>query len=289
MHSEVIYKPELISNFEPETIIDTFKQTAEVLSKEPPLINLSANSGEAIFVGDTHGDFTLTKYIAKKFLTNEKSYLIFLGDYIDREPEPEGSLYNLLYVCLLKINFSDRVFILKGNHEAHYAVFCYPYEFDSNLIDIFGTFGRDIHSAAIEVFKEMPLMIKTTNGVVASHAGFPLQGQQINEKSRRDLILDILWADAEISPMFRGIGIPRFKEDDLEEFLKKIDAKCLIRGHDPYLANKIIYSNKCLTVFTSRTYASRAGVKIAKVKLSKQIRDARDVVLEDITSLYASE
>ncbi len=284
MHSEVIYRPELILKFDPDSIIEVFEQTAKFLSKEPPLLNLKEETGEAIFVGDTHGDFTSTKHVAKKFLGNEKSYLIFLGDYIDREPEPEGSLYNLLYICLLKLNFPDRVFILKGNHEAHYAVFCYPYEFDQVLIHIFGTFGRDIHDVAVEVFKEMPLMIKTQNGVVASHAGFPLQEQQINEKSRRDLILDILWADAEISPVFRGSEIPRFTEEDLNDFLKNISAKCFIRGHDPYLANKIIYSNRCLTLFTSRSYASRAGNKIAKTELSKQIRDATDVILEDVTS-----
>ncbi len=283
MHSEVLYKPDLVYDFTPDEIIEIFHLTKSVLEKDPPFVHLEMKKGKVIFIGDTHGDFSTTKYVVTRFIKHPDDYLIFLGDYIDREPEREGSFYNLLYLCLLKINFPERLVLLKGNHEAHYSVFCYPYEFDKELIDIFGLFGRQIHSAATEVFKEMPLMVRTSNGIIASHAGFPLNGQSVDDKSRRDLIIDILWADAEVSPMFRGFGIPKFTESKLTEFLESNNATCLIRGHDPYLAGKIIYSGKGLTIFTSRTYAKNAGIKIARVELSKQIRSARDIQVEDIT------
>lgn len=283
MLSEVLYNPELLENFDPDSIIEVFKTANEVLKKEPPFINLSFPEGEAIFVGDTHGDFSTTKYIVKRFL-QQKNILIFLGDYIDREPEPEGSLWNLVYLCLLKINFPDRVFLLKGNHEANYAVECLPYEFDQELIDIFGSTGVKIHDAAVSVFKEMPLMIKTINGVLAAHGGFPMEGQKIDDKSRKDLIIDILWADPQISPMFRGFGIPKFTEEQLINFLNSMNASCFIRGHDYNVAGKAIYSNRCITVFTCRRYAYLAGITVAKTDLSKKVNDAGDVVLEDLTS-----
>lgn len=289
MPSEVLYNSDFL-NYHPEEIIDTFNSCTEILKKDPPFIFLGENQGEVIFVGDTHGDFSATKFIASRFLKNQVKYLVFLGDYVDREPEPEGSLFNLLYICLLKINFPHRVFILKGNHEANYSVCCHPYEFEQNLIDIFGTIGREIHKYAVELFKEMPLMLQTINGIVSSHAGFPMRGQKVNHKSREDLILDILWADVDVSPMFRGYGIPKFTEAQLVEFLENTKAKCFIRGHDPYMAGKIIYSNKCITIFTSRSYAFRSGIKIVKAELSKNINDARDLTIEDITSyLIASE
>lgn len=284
MQLEVLYNPELIENLEPDSIIQVFKTTTEILKQEHPYIKLNFVEGEAVFVGDTHGDFSTTKYIVKRFFLQEtKNCLIFLGDYIDREPEPEGSLYNLLYLCLLKLNFPDRIFLLKGNHEAHYSVFCYPYEFDKELIDIFGKTGIKIHDTAISLFREMPLMIQTTNGIVASHAGFPFHGQQIDDKSKQDLILEILWTDAAISPMFRGFRIPKFTEEQLISFLNSINASCFIRGHDYHIAGKAIYSNKCITVFTCRRYASIAGITVVKVDLSKKINDARDVVLENLT------
>lgn len=289
MPSEVLYNSDFLSH-DPEDIIEIFNSCTEILKKDPPFIFLGENQGEIIFIGDTHGDFSTTKFIADSFLKNQVKYLVFLGDYVDREPEPEGSLFNLLYICFLKINFPNRVFILKGNHEANYAVCCHPYEFEQNLIDIFGKRGREIHKYAVELFKEMPLMFQSSNGIVASHAGFPMGRQKIDDKSREDLILDILWADADISPMFRGYGIPKFTETQLIEFLDKTNGKCFIRGHDPYMAGKIIYSNKCITIFTSRSYVFRSGIKIVRAELSKKINDARDLTIEDITSyLIASE
>lgn len=277
------YNSDSLKSFAPDEIIKIFRKTAEILKKEAPLIRLSLSEGEAKFIGDTHGDFSTTKYIVREFLEDtESQYLIFLGDYIDREPEPEGSFLNLLYLCLLKINFPEKVFLLKGNHEANYAVECFPYEFDQELVDIFGSYGFKIHEEAVNVFREMSLMIQTQNGVIAAHGGFPLRGQKINDKSKKDLIIDILWSDPAISPTFRGYGIPKFTEEDLLNFLNSVNASCFIRGHDYNVGGKIIYSNRCITVFTSRRYALHAGITLAKVDLSKKIRDARDIVLEDL-------
>jgi hypothetical protein len=290
MFLEILSNPDLIREFDLEEIEEVFISAIEVLKKEPPFLYLNAFKGEAVFIGDTHGDFLVSKYIARKYSPETDRYLIFLGDYIDREPEPEGALYNLLYLCFLKIKFSDRVFLLKGNHEANYAVSCYPYEFDQILIELFGAKGRQLHSITTQLFKEMPLMIKTENGIVASHAGFPLHGQKVDDKSREDLIIDILWADAEASPMFRGYGIPKFTEKQLIKFLNSINASCFIRGHDPYIGGKIIYSKKIITLSTSRTYAKWAGIKITRVKLSEKVENAENITLEDITSyLYTSE
>ncbi|WP_297212860.1 MULTISPECIES: metallophosphoesterase [Thermodesulfovibrio] len=288
MLSEVLYNQDIVRDLEPDEIIEKFLRGAGILALEPPLVRLEATEGEVVFVGDTHGDFSVTKYITNRFLREADKYLVFLGDYIDREPEPEGSLFNLLYLCLLKIEFPKRVFLLKGNHEAHYAFFCYPYQFDKSLVDIFGTYGRQIHAVAIDFFKEMPLMFKTCNGIIAAHAGFPLHGQSIDDKSRKDLIVDILWADAQISPMFRGFDIPKFSEEQLTEFLNKMNAKCFIRGHDPFLAGKSIYSKRCITLSTSRSYVFRGGMKIAKANLGQPVKNTDHILIEDITSCLAA-
>lgn len=280
MPSEALYNPELLDELEPDEIVEFLKQAREILRDEPALLELENSSAEATFVGDLHGDFKTAKEIVKSFLLNsDSSILIFLGDYIDREPEPEGAIKTVLYLSLLKINFSDRVYLLKGNHEAHYVVYFEPYEFERILVEIYGKYGEFIHKAAEELFREMPLMLRTQNGIVASHAGFPLRGQKVDSKSRRDLIIDILWADASVSPMFRGFDIPKFTERQLIEFLNSIQANCFIRGHDPYIAGKVVFSKKCLTLSTSRAYSHRAPVTLAKVKLSQYVRDAEDISL----------
>lgn len=290
MHLEVLYSPRLLDELEPDEIIDIFKEAREKLKDEPAFLEIENSDAEATFVGDLHGDFKITKVIVKNFLEKkDKSILIFLGDYIDREPEPEGAVKTFVYLSILKNHFKDRVYLLKGNHEAHYAVYCYPYEFDRLLVDTYGKYGEFIHSAAVELFKEMPLMVKTQNGIVASHAGFPLRGQSIDHKSRRDLILDILWADPVVSPMFRGFDIPKFTEAQLLEFLSSIRANCFIRGHDPYIAGKVVFSKKCVTLSTSRAYAHRAGISVATVKLSQYVKDADDISIVNPTFSDTSE
>ncbi|MEN2985601.1 MAG: metallophosphoesterase family protein [Thermodesulfovibrionaceae bacterium] len=283
MFLEALYNPSLVEDLSYEEILDVFKETAKTLQKEEAFVELNAKEAEAVFVGDTHGDFTVTKKIVKNFLEQQNQYLIFLGDYIDREPEPYGSLYNLLYLCLLKINFPERAYLLKGNHEANYAVECYPYEFEDELINIFGVYGRKLHEEAVSVFKQMPLMLKTQNGIVAAHGGFPLRGQKVDDKSRVDLVVEILWADPDISPTFRGFGIPKFSEKDLVSFLQSCQANCFIRGHDYRVGGKVIYSNRCITIFTCRRYASVAGITVAKVDLSKNINNAKDINLVSLT------
>lgn len=279
---EALYNPSLVEDLSIDEITEILKKTAHFLEKEEAFINLNLKDAKVVFVGDTHGDFTVTKQIVRDFLEKQNLCLVFLGDYIDREPEPYGSLYNLVYICLLKLNFPERVYLLKGNHEANYAVECFPYEFEDELINLFGVYGRKVHEEAVNLFKQMPLMLKTQNGVIASHAGFPLRGQKVDDKSRYDLIVDILWSDPEVSPTFRGWGIPKFSEKELSDFLKASEASCFIRGHDYRVAGKAIYSKRCITVFTCRRYASVAGITVAKADLSKEIKDADDIILETL-------
>jgi len=89
-------------------------------------------------VGDTHGDFETTKAIVKKFLNN-MDHLVFLGDYIDRSPTKWGSIYNITYLMLLKLLYPRKIILLKGNHECNYLIPCYPYEFEKEIIQRFGS------------------------------------------------------------------------------------------------------------------------------------------------------
>jgi len=53
-----------------------------IFRKEPNILKISRNP--CIFVGDTHGDLETSKRIVEEFLADEKTILIFLGDYVDR-------------------------------------------------------------------------------------------------------------------------------------------------------------------------------------------------------------
>ena len=73
-----------------------------------------------VAIGDVHGCYTLLKETIKP-LIGTQSEVVFLGDLIDRSPEPEGDLKVLRYVHNLQTNPQDyglsNVTVLKGNHE----------------------------------------------------------------------------------------------------------------------------------------------------------------------------
>jgi len=62
-------------------------QVFPLFVKEPALMELS---GDVVFVGDIHGDFTTAVAVMNRFLS--AGHVVFLGDYIDRAPIPGGSL-----------------------------------------------------------------------------------------------------------------------------------------------------------------------------------------------------
>lgn len=83
------------------------------LVKAPPI-------GEAIVVGDIHGDLESISYILEKSNFMKKAgggedvLLIFLGDYGDR-----GFYSPEVYYIVLKLKelFPERVVLMRGNHE----------------------------------------------------------------------------------------------------------------------------------------------------------------------------
>ncbi len=336
----VIENPDSVRSLNAEEIRKIIRFALPVLASEPALIRVqkSRKETEIIFAGDTHGDFETTKRIAARFLeVSDDCILVFLGDYIDRAPEPDWAIYNLLYLLALKCVFPQNVFLLKGNHETNYAIPCWPYDFKDDLRRMFGADGIGLHDEFVDVFREMPLMLKTENGIFASHAGFaraipsssarqssageastrmrgialhicapkvrtylrflgkrkhseqvhPAQNPRRRrniEKSSELLLMDVVWADPEISGTYRDAGIPRFNEIQLHNFLESAGCKVLIRGHDYHTMGKAIYGSRCLTISSSRRYAQFGGVLLARARLDRDIENALDIIVEDVSS-----
>lgn len=73
-----------------------------------------------VAIGDVHGCYTLLKETIKP-LIGSQSEVVFLGDLIDRSPEPDGDLKVLRYVNYLERYPHDfglsKVTVLSGNHE----------------------------------------------------------------------------------------------------------------------------------------------------------------------------
>ena len=292
----IIENPDEVGKLKENQISNYLFRVLDLLDKlnEPSLIELNGRD-EVIFVGDTHGDFETTKTIVQqKFLSNPNNKkLVFLGDYIDCTPPnvKYGSIKNITYLFLLKLSFPNQIYLLKGNHESIGTMPCHPYEFEDDLQRKFGTKTR-LHPIYLRLFAKLPLMIKTKNGIYAAHGGI-LKTANLNElknvdKNDKQVLSSIVWSDPIDYGPRRG-GIPRgdsFSSSELSIFLKNISAKVMIRGHDYNTLGYSIYDNKCLTIFSSRSYVDKGngGVLIAKSRLDRKINNVLDLEVEDISS-----
>ena len=90
---DVINDPDKVKSLDEREIEECLESVIPLLEKEKALVELN---GDVAFVGDTHGDFETTQSIVKRFF--DVDHIVFLGDYIDREPIKWGSIFNITYL-----------------------------------------------------------------------------------------------------------------------------------------------------------------------------------------------
>lgn len=276
---EILEKPDLVKNLDEREIEGYLDKVMLILKKEKAFLEPD-HSNTFVFAGDTHGDFDTTKAIVKNFF--DKNCLVFLGDYIDREPARWGSIYNIVYLFILKCYHPEKIYLLKGNHECNYIIPCFPYEFEGEIIQRFGS--SKLHNKFVEVFKTMPLMLLTKN-VFAAHGGI-IKGADLEKlrgigKNDATAIESLVWSDPAISPTYRGAGI-RFNEKDLTSFLDKINAKVFIRGHDYNTLGFSIYNGKCLTIFSSQRYKNMGNRGVLAATIEKTVTSIKDISVKNL-------
>ena len=154
------------------------RKAREVMAKEPPLLRLK---GKIIVAGDTHGDALVSRAVVKKFFDEKYDFLVFLGDYVDREPHDMDPFSNINFLLQTKLRHPEKIFLLKGNHEAYHFI-----PFHSDFIFAAG----EKYAEYDEIFKELPLAAMANN-VFLSHAGFPFSGR-IDKRDGR-VVEEITW------------------------------------------------------------------------------------------------
>lgn len=274
--------PNKVKRLDKNQIIQLLIKVKKILEQEQSLLKIK---GTIVFAGDTHGDFDTTQSITNQFIDHD--YLVFLGDFIDREPQQWGSIYNLLYLITLKILHPKKIILLRGNHEGNYLITCHPYELKKELVQKYGDIK--IHNFVEDMFSELPLMILANNTIFASHGGniknATLPQLHSIDKNDKEATLSLTWSDPIDSPTFRGIG-KTFSKDDLLYFLTNINATVFIRGHDYHINGISLYNNKCLTIFSSDRYKNMGnqGILVAKIQKQKKVHDVDDITVYDYSS-----
>jgi len=247
---------------------EILQKAIEILSMQPAFLRLN---GRIMVAGDTHGDVIVSREIIKKFYDEKYDAIVFLGDYIDRAPsDVSSSAENMNYLLQKLVENPEKVFLLKGNHEANYAIPCFPHEFEYEI-------KPSLKEYYTRIFMEMPLMTMANN-VYLAHGGFPRGDIWNVDKNDVSAIEDITWSDIAVSPVYRGAGF-KFDEKMMNEFLESIGAKAFIRGHD-YTMNGIVVYKKCLTIFSSRRYRYEGNGGVLVAMIDGNVEGIRDIKLQ---------
>lgn len=243
--------------------------------------------GPVFFVGDTHGaieqSYTIIDFFYKVMLKNPKSKLIFVGDYVDRNPY---DLENLTLITAFAILCPNNVVLIRGNHEdrrinSHYG-------FLDNLFRSFWDRGEELYDEIVTFFTRLPIahisQIMSDDKkarVLTVHGGIPidpfnfmepinldeLENQlncEVEESSDMDVYsVSMLWSDPD--EMIQGIltgehlnGRMQFGHNVFELFLQENNIDLVVRGHQKWNEGcKVFFNGRLYSLFSTASYDGR--------------------------------
>ncbi len=153
-----------------------------------------ASGDNRIFaIGDIHGCLDALEKLLKILpIKWGKDLVVFLGDYIDRGPDPKGVIEKVIE---LKRLYGDKIITLKGNHEWMFERFLKGIDVDiflyngggSTLRSYYNQSGRlEIPEEHLKFLKELKLYYETEHYIFV-HAGLR-PGKDLKDQQEEDLL-----------------------------------------------------------------------------------------------------
>ncbi|CAH0479063.1 unnamed protein product [Peronospora belbahrii] len=191
-----------------KVVLDVIHEAQYLMNLEPNVVSIPERASTYVF-GDIHGQFydlmQLMDAVEVTDLAERDVQLVFLGDYVDRGA---FSCEVMLYLFLLKIQFADKVILLRGNHECESISSFYGFRNECRV-----KYGISIYYHFLSSFQSMPLtaLLSTSRGkILCVHGGLSPELKSIDDiqaiDRRREipiagLLCDLLWSD----PQSRGV------------------------------------------------------------------------------------
>jgi serine/threonine-protein phosphatase 6 catalytic subunit len=155
----------------------------------------------AVVAGDIHGQFYDLLEILRIVGNVNGTNLVFLGDYVDRG---YNSIETFTLLMLLKLQYPERVTLLRGNHESRQV--SQVYGFYDEIVRKYG--NASVWRDCVEVFDYLPISAVIGGKVFAVHGGLSPDISHIDQIRQIDRIAelptegefaDLMWSDPEES------------------------------------------------------------------------------------------
>ena len=280
---------------------DLVQKVKVLLGKESGQIgNFSVNNrlvtleplGEAVVIGDLHGDLESLSLILERSQFLEKmqqskdATLIFLGDYGDRGANSAEVYY---VVLKLKLAFPEQVVLLRGNHEAPRNLIGSPHDLPLQFQRRFGEGWERVYEGMWALFACFYNAVYVEERYLMVHGGVSDKTVSLRDIAHAQegggeaVLEDLLWSDpvdnlrgVSFSP--RGAG-KLFGKDVTQRILEALNVKVLIRGHQSSdVGFKINHDGKVLTLFSRKgaPYYNDYGAYL-QLPLARKISDANQL------------
>jgi hypothetical protein len=247
--------------------------------------------GEAVFIGDLHGDseaaesiIEQSKFIEKMEKGEKDISLVFLGDYADRGDKDIATVEEVMN---LKLRYPENVVLLRGNHEETETGSRYGLQ--KSLVEKYGEEkGRKLFGKYNEMVKEIPGAVVTGNGIVGVHGGIPSQEiGSLKDLNNEKILEEMRWNDPTEKITGRtknkdrdpdGItNFSKFGHKPFERFMEKIGGKKMIRSHEyPPEGHEEMFDGKLHTIFSNGSEKSPSSGYKDKVKNAMFIKTRLD-------------
>ena len=246
----------IISEREVFTVID---KVYPIIEKEESLLELDA----PIYIcGDIHGQFydLLRIFEIRKYPPESK--FLFLGDYVDRG---KNSLECILLLLCLKIQFPDKIYLLRGNHES------------ADVNRAFGFYDECKRKVSLKIYKKfcnlfnvLPITALISKKILCMHGGLSPDLENIEQLKQikkpteipdKGVLCDLVWSDPDdittkdfIENQERGISYC-FSSKAVDNFLAKNNLDLICRAHQVIEEGYQFFSNmKLITIFSAPNY-----------------------------------
>ena len=259
---------------EENTVKVLCEKAKEVFTKESNIVSVKC---PVTVCGDIHGQFYDLLELFRIGGQPPNTNYLFMGDYVDR------GYYSVICVSLLvalKVRFSGRITITRGNHESRQIT--QVYGFYDECLRKYG--NANVWKYFTDLFDYLPLASLVDNQILCLHGGLSpsvdtLENiQQLDrhqEVPHEEPICDLLWSDPDdrggwgISP--RGAGYT-FGQDISESFNHSNGLNLIARAHQLVMEGyNWCHEQNVVTVFSAPNYCYRCGNQAAIMELDDSL------------------